>query len=116
MFRPLAFVAMRQKTDETGHAQPFALGGGDELIEHDLRAVGEVAELRFPKRQRVWLGERIAIFEAKYSFLREHRIDDLEVGLIWRQVLERREAAIRFLVDENSVALRERSAFAILAG
>ena len=48
MLRPLALVAVRQQADETGHAQPFALAGGDELVEHDLRAVGEVAELRLP--------------------------------------------------------------------
>jgi hypothetical protein len=48
VFRPLPFIAVRQQADEAGHAQPFALARRDELVEHDLRAVGEVAELRLP--------------------------------------------------------------------
>ena len=52
MLRPLALVAVRQQHHEAGHAQPFALARGDELVDHDLRAVGEIAELRFPERQR----------------------------------------------------------------
>ena len=50
MFRPLALVAMRQQADEAGHAQPFALARGDELVEDHLRAIGEIAELRLPHR------------------------------------------------------------------
>ena len=52
MLRPLAFIAVRQQADEARHAQPLALARRDELVEHHLRAVGEVAELRFPQRQR----------------------------------------------------------------
>src|SRR5512139_83991 len=48
MLWSLPLVAMRQQTNEARHPQPFALPGGDELVEHDLRAVREVAELRFP--------------------------------------------------------------------
>ena len=49
MLRTLAFIAVRQKADEARHAQPLALARRDELVEHDLRAVGEVAELRLPQ-------------------------------------------------------------------
>ena len=49
VLRPLALVAVRQQAHEAGHAQPLALAGRDELIEHDLRAVGEVAELGLPQ-------------------------------------------------------------------
>ena len=54
---------------------------GDELVEDDLRAIGEIAELRFPQHQRVGIGERIAIFEAEHRLLGQHRIDDLEAAL-----------------------------------
>ena len=63
--------------DEARHAQPLALARRDELVEDHLRAVGEVAELRFPQRQRVRLGQRIAVLEAEHRFFREHRVDDL---------------------------------------
>ena len=56
MFRPLAFVAMRQEADETRHPQPFAFAGRNELIEHDLRAIGEIAELSFPNGQGIGFG------------------------------------------------------------
>ena len=46
-----------------------------------LRAVGEIAELRLPQRQRIGLGERIAVFEAEHGLFRQHRVDDLEARL-----------------------------------
>ena len=116
MLRPLAFIAVRQQADEAGHAQPLALARRDELVEHHLRAVGEVAELRFPQRQRVRLGERIAIFEAEHRLFREHRVDDLVVGLRRRQIVERDVAGLVALVVEHRVALREGAALEILAG
>ena len=85
MLRPLPFVAVRQQADEAGHAQPFALARGDELVEHHLRAVGEIAELRLPQRQRVRLGERVAVFEAEHRLFRQHRVDDLEARLLARR-------------------------------
>jgi hypothetical protein len=39
---------VRQQHHETAHLAPLLLAGGDELVDHDLRAVGEIAELRFP--------------------------------------------------------------------
>ena len=48
MLRPLAFVSMREKHDNAGEQIPLVFAGGDELIDDDLRAVGEIAELRFP--------------------------------------------------------------------
>ena len=68
VFRPLAFEPVRQQADETRHAQPFAFARADELVEHDLRAVGKIAELRFPKGQRVGLGQRIAIFKPSTAY------------------------------------------------
>ena len=81
MLRPLALIAVRQQEHETRHAQPFALAGGDELVDDDLRAVGEVAELRLPQHERVGLGEAVAIFEAEHGLLGEHGVDDLELRL-----------------------------------
>src|SRR3954468_19324254 len=115
VLRALALIAVRQETDERGQAQPLALARGNELVEHHLRAVGEVAELRLPQHEGVRLGERIAVFEAEHRLLREHRVDDLEAGLAVAQVLQRRVAALVVLVDEDAVALREGAALDILA-
>ena len=50
VLRALAFVAVRQEQREAAEPAPLRLARGDELVDHDLRAVGEVAELRFPDR------------------------------------------------------------------
>jgi hypothetical protein len=39
---------MRQHHHQTAHTAPFGFTGGNELIDHDLGTVGEIAELRFP--------------------------------------------------------------------
>ena len=49
VFRPLAFVAVRQQQHESGEQVPLVFASDDELVDDDLRAVGEVAELRFPR-------------------------------------------------------------------
>ena len=51
VLRPLALVAVRQKHDEASEQIPFVFSGNDELIDDDLRTIGEVAELRFPHHQ-----------------------------------------------------------------
>ncbi len=71
VFRPLPFIAMRQQADEARHAQPFAFGRRNELVEEDLRAIREVTELRFPQGQRVRVGQRIAVFIAEHGLFRE---------------------------------------------
>ena len=115
MLRPLPFIPMRQHADEAGHAQPFALAGGDELVEQHLRAVGKVAELRFPDRERIRLRQRVAIFEAEHGFFREQRVDDFIVALIAAEMIERRVAALVFLVDQHRMPLREGAALAVLS-
>ena len=115
MLRPLPLVAMRQQADEARQAQPLALAGRDELVEHHLGAVGEVAELRFPQGQRVGLGQRIAVFEAEHRHFGEHRIDDLVIGLAVADVVQRDVAGFGLLVDQHRMALREGAALRILA-
>ena len=115
MLRPLALIAMRQQHGEARHAQPLAFTGRDELVEHNLRAIGEVAELGFPDGERVGLGQRVAIFEAKNRLFREHGVDGVDLDLlVLHQVIERRVALLVVLVDEHGVALREGAALHVL--
>src|SRR5581483_5988147 len=51
VLRPLAFVAVRQQQHQSGEQAPLVLARGDELVNDDLRAVGEVPELRLPQHQ-----------------------------------------------------------------
>ena len=50
VLRPLPLVAVRQEQDEARQQAPLVLAGAEELVDDDLRAVGEVAELRLPER------------------------------------------------------------------
>ena len=69
VLRPLAFVAVRQQHGEATVASPFGFAGGDELVNQHLRAVGKVAELRFPDGQPQRFGGGVAVFKAEYRRL-----------------------------------------------
>ena len=116
MLRALAFIAMGQKQDQARHAQPFPLAAGQELVDHNLRTVREITELCLPDHKRIRLGETVAIFEPQHRLLGEHRIDDLKAGLLVRDVVQRGILLLVQLIGEHRMALREGSAFHVLAG
>ena len=51
MVRALALEAVRKQHHEARLAQPLLLAAADELIDHALRRVGEVSELRGEEQQ-----------------------------------------------------------------
>ena len=75
---PCAFVAVRQEQREPAQAAPLRFARADELVDDDLRAVDEVAELAFPDHERVRIGGRVAVLEAHHGLFGQHRVDDLE--------------------------------------
>jgi hypothetical protein len=83
----LALVAVRQEQGEAAGALPLRLTGGDELVDDDLGAVGEVAELRLPDAEHVGVVERVAVVEAEHGGLGEQRVVDAELGLLVGEVL-----------------------------
>ena len=70
VLRPLALVAVRQEQTRPLRAAT-CLRRDDELVDDDLRAVDEVAELGLPHHQHVGLVERVAELEAEHRRLRE---------------------------------------------
>ena len=120
VLRPLAFVAVRQQHGEAAQPAPLGFTGGDELVDDHLRTVGEIAELRFPYRQRIRFGSGITVLEPQHRLFRQDGIDDDEVGLIRRDVLQRDVVALielhAVLVMQHGMAMEERAAPAILAG
>jgi hypothetical protein len=64
VIRPLAFVAVRQQQHQRGRQAPLGAARREELVEHDLRAVDEVAVLAFPHHQAVRLLDVVAELEA----------------------------------------------------
>ena len=68
MLRALAFVSMRQQQRQATYTAPFHFAGADELVDHNLRAVGEITELRFPNYELIWLRCGVAVFETEHRF------------------------------------------------
>ena len=50
-------VAVGEEAGQSRESFPFGFGGGDELVEDDLRAVGKVTELRLPDHQHVRIAQ-----------------------------------------------------------
>ena len=98
---PLALVAVRQEHDQAAAPAPLGLGRGDELVDDDLGAVGEVAELGLPHDEHVGLVQRVAVVESEHGGLGEQAVVDAELGLARRQVVQRRPALAGVLVDER---------------
>ena len=116
----LAFEAVRQQHDQAADPAPLHFAGADELVDDHLRAVHEIAELRFPDHEARRVRRRIAVLEAHDRLLGQHRIDDLETRLLRADVLQRNVRAVvplfAVLVVQHRVAVRERAATDVLAG
>ena len=115
MLRPLPFVAVRQQQHQAAGLPPLRFGAGDELVDHDLRAVGEIAELRFPQHQRQRIGHAVAELEAQHGVLAQRAVEDFEARLVGRDVLQRNVALAGFGIVERQVPLAESAAAGILA-
>ena len=114
MLRPLPFVAVREEHHDARKEPPLVLARGDELIDDDLGAVGEVAELRLPADQGLGKVAAVAVLEAEDGGLGEHRVVDLETGLVRRHMFQRRVLGRVLDVDQHRVALVEGAAPAVL--
>ena len=66
----LAFEAVRQEQHEAAGLPPLVLRGDEVLVEDDLRAVDEVAELRFPRDERFSVRDRVPVLEPERGVLR----------------------------------------------
>ncbi len=65
MLGPLALVAVRQEQHQPVALTPLVLGGDDVLVDDDLGAVDEIAELGLPHDQRIGVGVRVAVLETR---------------------------------------------------
>ena len=80
---------MRQEHRDAAIATPLRLTRADELIDDDLGAVDEIAELSLPNHEHARIRLRVAILESEHRLFREHRIDDLEPRLTLGDMLQR---------------------------
>ena len=115
VFWSLAVVAVREEESKAGGGAPFRFGGADVLIDLGLGAVGEIAELSFPKDEHIWAVEGVAVIEAENGGLGEGAIINAEGGLIFREVFEGNIAGAGTKVVDGGVAMAEGSAATVLA-
>ena len=115
MLGPLAFVAVREEEHEAAGAVPLRFAGGEELIDDDLGAVGKITELSFPDAEHIGVIERVAVVETQHGGFGEERVVNAETGLLGIEVLEGRVGGVGLHVVDDSVAVAEGAAFAVLA-
>ena len=114
VFRALAFIPMRQQQHDATGARPLRFAGRDELVDDDLRAVGEIAELRFPHHKCGRVVERVTVFKPEDRRFRKRTIEHIKRGLSGVDPVERAERFAGFLVVIRRVPVGERSASAVL--
>ena len=120
----VALVAVRQQHREPRRLAPLGAPRDDELVDHDLGAVGEVAVLGLPEHERLGRLGAVAVLEADRGGLRQRAVVQLERGRRAQQVGHRRVDAPGVRrpglalahVVELEVALAERAAGRVLAG
>src|SRR5580704_5728410 len=114
MLWPTAFVTVREQQRESRRLSPFCLSGRDELVDHDLRAVEEVAVLRLPEVKRVGLLRRVSVLESHAGILRERAVSNFERGLRFCNVLKRNPDGAGVWIVKDGVAMAKGTAFGIL--
>ena len=77
VLRPRALVAVRQQQRQARRLAPLGQAGDDELVDDDLRAVDEVAELRLPEHERLGRLVAVAVLEAERGRLGERGVVQL---------------------------------------
>jgi len=115
MFRALALVAVGKEQDNARRKSPLVFAGADKLVDDDLRAVDEVAELRFPKNEPFRVVARKAVLKAQASGFGKRGIVNLAKSLVGREVREREILLLGLVVDQYGMALVKCAALGILA-
>src|SRR5271165_2608775 len=110
----LALVAVRQQEDDAARPLPLGFAAHDELVDQDLGAVREVAELGLPQAEEVGVVERVAVVEAEHGRLGEQRIVDAEARLPRVEVPEGGERLARLAVGKDRVPVAEGSPLGVL--
>src|SRR4029453_444656 len=99
---------------DAARALPLRFGRRDELVDDDLRAVPEVAELPLPNDKLVRVGHAEAELEAEHGVLGQHAVEDEHVPLPRTDVVQRRERLAGVDAVQPGVAMAERPAPAVL--
>ena len=75
------------------------------LVDDDLCAVDEIAELGLPEHQRVGVAHRVAVFEAQRGVLRQQRVVHPQLGPVAGQPGQRAVLPARLVAHQGAVAV-----------
>src|SRR5205823_6980969 len=114
MFRAAALIGVGKKKGEPRRLTPFGKSRDDELVDDDLRAIREIAELRLPADQCIRCIGTVAVLEPERRILRQWAVVQLEGGAGAHQVLNRRPSFSGSGIVKDQVALAERAALRVL--
>jgi hypothetical protein len=97
---------------------PLRFSWGDHGIYNNLGAIGEVTKLSLPNCEGIRMRLSISILVSKDCILRKMRVADLETLYlcIWNDWWHGNIRLISFLIEDNSVSVRECSTLNILTG
>ena len=117
MLGALAFEAVREQQHDAAHRAPLRLPAGHVVVDDDLRAVGEVSELRLPHHQGARPAQGETVLEAEDRVLGQRAVVDGELDLRRRHVGQGRvgQGQPGLGVPPDQVALGEGAAGAVLA-
>src|SRR5260370_23892217 len=114
MLRSLALIAVRQKHYKARWEVPLVFARADELIDDHLRAVGKIAELRFPQDERLGIVAAESVFETQAARSGKRRVVDFAESLIGRKMREWKVIVLGLRIDQYGVALVDRAALGVL--
>ena len=101
VFRALPFVTMRQQQHDAGKQVPLVFARADELVDHRLGNVDEVAKLRLPQHQGLGIIAAVAVFETQNASLGQCRVVDFATRLLRGDVLERHVLLLIFDIHQH---------------
>src|SRR5437762_12184675 len=102
-----------QQNNATGPL-PFRFRGNNELIDNGLRAVGEIAKLRFPQTKHLRVIQRVPVIEPKHSSLRERAVVNTNAPLFPGEMHQWQVGLPRLRVVKHRVPCAKRAARTIL--
>src|SRR5690606_11700051 len=119
-FGALTFVAMGKHEGQTALAAPLGFARRNELVDDNLCAIDEIAELGFPDGKRVGFCCSVTIFKRQDRLFGQYRVDNGKRRLLFGHILQGNIGtvvpAVTLLVVQYGMSVRKGAATGVLPG
>ena len=116
VLRTLPFVPVRQQQHQPGGEAPLGETARDELVDDDLGAIDEVAELGLPEDQGPGRGGAVAVLETEGGQFGQGAVVEFERRHGTGKPAHRSQGGAGVHVMQDQVTMTERAALGVLAG